>query len=232
MVFNFGLWWYLRESGNPDAGRIGMEFLTGCPVEKALAVDNIFVFLLISNYFSVPPQVQQRVLIYDVLGAIVLRGKLIFVGAVRIQQFHWILYLFGLFLLVTGIRMIVAASHEPDRDKNLVRRWLAGHLPLTRHYVGEAFRDGREILFSGLWPRRCADFYRGNDDYCRLLWNSDRDLTWSCGRPDRLGHAVQPDHQTCREAESLRPGPAIAIVGFGEKSPFRQFSVFYDDQKR
>ena len=139
MAFNYGLWWYLRDSGNPDADRIGMEFLTGYLVEKALAVDNIFVFLLIFNYFAVPAQSQQRVLIYGVLGAIVLRGILIFVGAVLIQKFHWILYLFGLFLLVTGIKMIVAASQEPDMDKNPVLRWLTGHLPLTRHYVGEAF---------------------------------------------------------------------------------------------
>ncbi len=139
MVFNYGLWWYLRDSGNSDAGRIGMEFLTGYLVEKALAVDNIFVFLLIFNYFAVPPQSQQRVLIYGVLGAIVLRGILIFVGAVLIQKFHWILYLFGLFLLITGIKMIVAANHDPDMDKNPVLRWLTGHLPLTRHYAGEAF---------------------------------------------------------------------------------------------
>ena len=139
MLFNYGLWWYLRDTGNPDAGRIGMEFLTGYLVEKALAVDNIFVFLMIFNYFAVPPQSQQRVLIYGVLGAIVLRGILIFLGAALIQQFHWVLYLFGLFLLGTGIKMIVAASHEPDMDKTPVLRWLTGPLPLTRHYVGEAF---------------------------------------------------------------------------------------------
>jgi len=86
MVFNYGLWWYLRDSGHPDADRIGMEFLTGYLVEKALAVDNIFVFLLIFNYFAVPPQSQQRVLIYGVLGAIVLRAILIFVGAVLILE--------------------------------------------------------------------------------------------------------------------------------------------------
>ncbi len=139
MVFNYGLWWYLRDTGNPDADRIGMEFLTGYLVEKALAVDNIFVFLMIFNYFAVPPQSQQRVLIFGVLGAIVLRGILIFLGAALIQEFHWILYIFGLFLLGTGIKMIVVASHEPDMDKNPVLRWLTGHLPLTRHYVGEAF---------------------------------------------------------------------------------------------
>jgi tellurite resistance protein TerC len=138
-VFNYALWWYLNHTGNPDADRIGMEFLTGYLVEKALAVDNIFVFLMIFSYFAVPPESQQRVLIYGVLGAIVLRAIMIFIGAALIQQFHWILYLFGLFLLGTGIKMILAAGKEPDMENNPVLRWITGHLPLTRHYAGEAF---------------------------------------------------------------------------------------------
>jgi tellurite resistance protein TerC len=116
-----------------------MEFLTGYLVEKALAVDNIFVFLMIFNYFAVPAPSQQRVLIYGVLGAIVLRAIMIFIGAALIQQFHWILYFFGLFLLATGIKMIVAAGKEPDMENNPVLRWITGHLPLTRQYAGEAF---------------------------------------------------------------------------------------------
>ncbi|MBP7370609.1 MAG: TerC family protein, partial [Arenimonas sp.] len=138
-VFNYALWKYLNYIGNPDADRIGMEFLTGYLVEKALAVDNIFVFLMIFNYFAVPAPSQQRVLIYGVLGAILLRAVMIFIGAALIQQFHWILYLFGLFLLVTGIKMLVAAGKEPDMENNPVLRWITGHLPLTRHYAGEAF---------------------------------------------------------------------------------------------
>jgi tellurite resistance protein TerC len=138
-VFNYGLWWYLKDTGNPDAGRIGMEFMTGYLVEKALAVDNIFVFLMIFNYFAVPAQSQQRVLIYGVLGAIVLRAIMIFIGAALIAQFHWILYLFGLFLLVTGIKMLFAVGQEPDMEKNPILRWVTNHLPLTRHYSGEKF---------------------------------------------------------------------------------------------
>jgi tellurite resistance protein TerC len=138
-VFNYALWRYLGHIGNPDADRIGMEFMTGYLVEKALAVDNIFVFLMIFNYFAVPAPSQQRVLIYGVLGAIFLRAIMIFVGAALIQQFHWILYFFGLFLLGTGIKMIVAAGKEPDMETNPVLRWITGHLPLTRHYAGEAF---------------------------------------------------------------------------------------------
>jgi len=138
-VFNYALWWYLNHIGNPDADRIGMEFLTGYLVEKALAVDNIFVFLMIFSYFAVPPESQQRVLIYGVLGAIILRAIMIFIGAALIQQFHWILYIFGLFLLGTGIKMILSAGKEPDMESNPVLRWITGHLPLTRHYQGEAF---------------------------------------------------------------------------------------------
>lgn len=138
-AFNAGLWWYLKESGNPGANRIGLEFLTGYLVEKALAVDNIFVFLMIFSYFAVPAPSQQRVLIYGVLGAIVLRAVMIFVGAALIQKFHWILYLFGLFLLVTGGKMLWAAGQEPDLEKNPVLRWITNHLPLTRQYAGEAF---------------------------------------------------------------------------------------------
>ena len=138
-AFNAGLWWYLKESGNPDANRIGLEFLTGYLVEKALAVDNIFVFLMIFSYFAVPAPSQQRVLIYGVLGAIVLRAVMIFVGAALIQKFHWILYVFGLFLLVTGGKMLWAAGQEPDLEKNPVLRWITNHLPLTRQYAGESF---------------------------------------------------------------------------------------------
>ena len=139
VVFNFGLWWYLKDSGNPDANRIGMEFMTGYLVEKALAVDNIFVFLMIFNYFAVPAQSQQRVLIYGVLGAIVLRAIMIFIGAALIAEFHWILYFFGLFLLGTGIKMVVAVGQEPDMEKNPILRWITNHLPLTPDYVGEKF---------------------------------------------------------------------------------------------
>lgn len=138
-VFNYGLWWYLNHTGNPDADRIGMEFMTGYLVEKALAVDNIFVFLMIFNYFAVPVQSQQRVLIYGVLGAILLRAIMIFIGAALIAEFHWILYLFGVFLLFTGLKMLFAAGQETDLEQNPVLRWITGHLPLTRQYSGEAF---------------------------------------------------------------------------------------------
>jgi tellurite resistance protein TerC len=138
LAFNLGLWWYLSERLPADATRISLEFLTGYLVEKALAVDNIFVFLMLFTYFGVPAKSQQRVLVFGVLGAIVLRAILIFVGAALIARFHWVLYLFGLFLLVTGIKMFRSAGEQPDMDRNPVLRWITGHLPLVRRYHGEA----------------------------------------------------------------------------------------------
>ncbi|GAB2499469.1 TerC family protein [Arenimonas alkanexedens] len=143
LIFNAGLWWYLQDRmPGPEADRIALEFLTGYLVEKALAVDNIFVFLMLFTYFGVPAQSQQRVLIFGVLGAIVLRGILIFVGAALIAQFHWVLYLFGAFLLFTGLKMFWAVGQEPDMDKNPILRWITAHLPLIRRYHGEALWIG------------------------------------------------------------------------------------------
>src|SRR6478736_5291149 len=111
LVFNAGLWWYLRSHApGIDADRVALEFLTGYLVEKALAVDNIFVFLMLFTYFAVPAPSQQRVLVLGILGAIVLRAVMILVGAALIAQFHWVLYLFGAFLLLTGIKMLMAAG--------------------------------------------------------------------------------------------------------------------------
>lgn len=144
LVFNAGLWWYLQgRLSAGEADRIALEFLTGYLVEKALAVDNIFVFLMLFTYFGVPAQSQQRVLVLGVLGAIVLRAIMIFVGAALIAKFHWILYFFGLFLLVTGIKMYWAAGQEPDMDRNPILRWITSHLPLIRRYHGEALWIGQ-----------------------------------------------------------------------------------------
>src|SRR5690606_1858107 len=144
MAFNAGVWWYLRaQLPGAEADRIALEFLTGYLVEKALAVDNIFVFLMLFTYFGVPAQSQQRVLILGVLGAIVLRAIMIFIGAALITRFHWILYLFGAFLLFTGIKMVVVAGKEPDMDRNPILRWLTGRVPMIRRYRGEALWIGR-----------------------------------------------------------------------------------------
>ncbi|HEX5693972.1 MAG TPA: TerC family protein, partial [Arenimonas sp.] len=147
LLFNLGIMLFYDaatpENPNRTSVQAGLEFFTGYLVEKSLAVDNIFVFLMLFSYFAVPPQSQQRVLIFGVLGAIVLRGILIFVGAALIAKFHWILYIFGIFLLGTGIKMLWAAGQEPDMDTNPVLRWLTGRFPMVRRYHGEALWLGK-----------------------------------------------------------------------------------------
>jgi tellurite resistance protein TerC len=140
LLFNGGLWWYLSETvGQVVANRVGLEFLTGYLVEKSLAVDNIFVFLMIFTYFAVPEEQRQRVLIIGVLGAIVLRAIMIFAGSVLLAKFHWLLYVFGLFLLLTGIKMWLAAGKAPDLENNPALRWMRKHLALSPQYHGNAF---------------------------------------------------------------------------------------------
>ncbi len=154
LAFNFGLWWWLDGHGGRElANEIALQFLTGYVVEKALAVDNIFVFLLIFNSFAVPAELRQRALMVGVLGAIVLRGILIFIGAALIAKFHWILYLFGVFLIFTGIRMLFSTGQEPDLESNPLLRWMRGHLPLAKQFHGTAMRviDGGRYLYTPLF---------------------------------------------------------------------------------
>ncbi|MBT2745804.1 MULTISPECIES: TerC family protein [unclassified Lysobacter] len=135
LVFNAGLWWYVSQQVGAEVGnRVGLEFLTGYLVEKSLAIDNIFVFLMLFSYFAVPEEQRQRVLVIGVLGAIVLRAILIFAGALLLAKFHWILYVFGAFLVITGIKMLLAAGKAPDLDNNPVLKWMRGHLRLTDDY--------------------------------------------------------------------------------------------------
>ena len=141
LLFAAAFWWYLDGSaGREMANTQTMAFLTAYVLEKALAVDNVFVWLMLFGYFAVPPAYQRRVLIYGVLGAIVLRTIMIFAGSWLVTQFSWILYLFGAFLLLTGIKM--AFSKEDDEnsvgDKPVVR-WLRSHLRMTDNIEGEKF---------------------------------------------------------------------------------------------
>lgn len=140
------LWWYLDANlGRELANRKATEFLTGYLIEKSLSVDNVFVFLMIFTYFAVPAEFQKRALIIGVIGAIILRAIMILVGALLIAKFHWILYVFGVFLLATGIKMIIFADSKPDLEKNPVLKWMRGHLSITREFHGEQFtfkKDG------------------------------------------------------------------------------------------
>ena len=140
MLFGGALWgWLDHTAGREVADAKVMEYLTGYLLEKTLAMDNIFVFVMIFSYFAVPLEYQKRVLVYGVLGAIVMRVVLILLGAWLIAQFHWVLYIFGAFLLVTGIKMLLFAEHEPDLAKNPLLKWLRSHVRITDSYHGDKF---------------------------------------------------------------------------------------------
>jgi tellurite resistance protein TerC len=143
-VFVAGLWWYLGGTGTDAEARAlanvkALEFITGYLVEKALAVDNIFVFLMVFTYFAVPPEYQKRVLMYGILGALVLRAGMIFIGAWLISQFHWVLYVFGAFLVFTGVKMWWASGEEPDLEANPALKWIRGRMKIAPGFDGEKF---------------------------------------------------------------------------------------------
>ena len=140
MLFGAALWgWLDHTSGREVADARAMEYLTGYLLEKTLAMDNIFVFVMIFSYFAVPLEYQKRVLVYGVLGAIVLRALMILLGAWLIAEFHWVLYVFGAFLLITGIKMFIFSEHEPDLAKNPLLKWLRSHMRITDKYHGDKF---------------------------------------------------------------------------------------------
>jgi tellurite resistance protein TerC len=142
LAISFGalLWWYLDGTAGRDiANRKALEFLTGYLIEQSLSVDNMFVFVMIFSYFAVPPELQRRVLLYGVLGAIIMRAVMIMAGVWLVSEFAWILYVFGLFLLVTGVKMLVFADKKPDLEKNPLLRWLRDHMRITPGFHGEAF---------------------------------------------------------------------------------------------
>lgn len=140
LLFNAAFWWYLTlAQGRGVADTQALAFLTGYLIEKALAVDNVFVWLMLFSYFSIPAQMQRRVLVYGVLGAIVLRTLMIFGGSWLVTQFSWLLYIFGAFLLFTGVKMALAKEDPSGLDNKPVVRWLRGHLRLTDELRGERF---------------------------------------------------------------------------------------------
>jgi len=141
LAFNGLFWWAIKDSTGDVAlaNTRALEFLTGYLIEKSLAVDNIFVFLMIFTYFSVPAAYQKRVLMYGIIGAIVLRTVMILVGGWLIAEFHWVLYLFGAFLLITGIKMWWAAGQEPDLESNPALKLLRRTMPVSKNFDGERF---------------------------------------------------------------------------------------------
>ncbi len=140
LAFNGLLWWaFAQDQGTAVANAKAVEFLTGYVIEKSLAVDNIFVFLMIFTYFGVPSSYQKRVLMWGIIGAIVLRSVMILLGGWLLAQFHWILYVFGAFLLLTGIKMWWAADQEPSLEDNAALKLLRRLIPVTKYLDGERF---------------------------------------------------------------------------------------------
>ena len=149
-LFNGLFWWAVKDStGSSEiANTKSLEFLTGYLIEKSLAVDNIFVFLMIFTYFSVPTHYQKRVLMIGIIGAIVLRTLMSLVGGWLLAEFHWVLYVFGAFLILTGVKMWWAAGKEPDLNDNPALKLLRKLLPVSKNYDGEKFwtvENGKKI---------------------------------------------------------------------------------------
>jgi tellurite resistance protein TerC len=140
-IFAGGLWWYLNgEMGRAIANQKTLEFVTGYLLEKSLAIDNVFVWLMIFGAFAIPPALQRRVLLYGVLGAIILRTIFIFAGAWLIQEFSWILYIFGAFLVYTGFKFLKGNHDEPaDIEDMKLLQWLRKHLRITPKLHGNQF---------------------------------------------------------------------------------------------
>lgn len=141
LLFNAWLWWYADGLfGEAVARQKAVEFFTGYLIEKSLSVDNIFVFLLIFSFFKIPKIYQRRVLIYGVISAIVLRGIMIGIGAWLVAKAHWILYVFGAFLVITGIKMLIFSHKESTSlADNILLKWLQKRLPVTPVLHGESF---------------------------------------------------------------------------------------------
>jgi len=150
LLFNLAFWWYLTTTiGRPEADQQALAFLTGYLIEKALAVDNVFVWLMLFSYFAIPAHLQRRILVYGVLGAIVLRTIMVFAGSWLVNEFSWVLYLFGVFLLLTGIKMACSKeSDEPIGEKPLIK-WLQRHLRITDQMQGEKFLVRQQGMLYG-----------------------------------------------------------------------------------
>lgn len=139
LLFNAGLWYW-------QGGTIALQFLTGYLIEKALSVDNIFIFVLIFSAFGVPAAYQHRVLFWGIIGALVMRAALIAAGITLINRFHWVIYVFGAFLVITGIKMAITKDKELHPERNPVLKLFRRFVPVTSDYQGQRFlvqRDGR-----------------------------------------------------------------------------------------
>jgi tellurite resistance protein TerC len=152
VVFGAWVWWYL-------GAQSGMEYYTGFLIEKSLSMDNVFVIALIFTYFAIPRQYQHRVLFWGILGVIVLRAIMIGLGATLVSQFSWILYLFGAFLVFTGIKMWIIADHMPDIANNPLLKFLKKRMRVTEGLRGNAFWVHEPDLATGKVVRHATPLF-------------------------------------------------------------------------
>ncbi|MEJ8837845.1 TerC family protein [Ramlibacter sp. AN1133] len=131
-LFGAWLWWQL-------GAERGIEYFTGYVIEKSLSMDNVFVIAMIFAFFAIPREYQHRVLFWGILGVLVLRAIMIGLGAALVSQFSWVLYVFGAFLVLTGVKMLWMAGHEPDLANNFLLKWLRKVLRVTPQVRGNAF---------------------------------------------------------------------------------------------
>ena len=142
LIFNVGVWIVRGEEA-------GLQFLAGYLIEKSLSVDNLFIFLIVFSTFRVPALYQHKVLFWGVLGALILRASLIVAGTALLQRFHWTIYLFGGFLVLTGLKLLLQKDETPKLEKNIVVRLVRKWLPMTPDYVGGRFfvvENGRRLV--------------------------------------------------------------------------------------
>jgi tellurite resistance protein TerC len=146
-LYRYALWKFPRDprlasvpgfDAEAAAWQVTLEFLTGFVVEKSLSVDNVFVFVLIFGYFAIPPKYQHRVLFYGILGALVFRAIFVGLGALLLQ-FHWVVWLFGAFLVLTGLKMLFAPEKGLDPDRNPIIRLFRRFVPVTPELRGQRF---------------------------------------------------------------------------------------------
>ncbi|HEX8638415.1 MAG TPA: TerC family protein, partial [Pyrinomonadaceae bacterium] len=145
LAFNFLFYQYAASKFGAEIGQTAaLQFLTGYVLEYSLSIDNIFVFVLVFGYFGIPPEYKHRVLFYGILGALIFRAIFIALGS-ALMQFHWIIYLFGGFLIITGVKMMFSNNEEIEPEKNLLIRLFRKFMPVTHEIDGKSFfivKDG------------------------------------------------------------------------------------------
>ena len=151
MAFNLFVYSYL---GKEKA----LEFFTAYVIEKSLSIDNIFVMIMIFSYFHVPQEYQHKVLFWGILGALVMRVIFILAGIELIHKFHWLIYVFGAFLIFTGVRMVTSGDKKLEPEKNPLIKYVRKIFPVTKSYEGDKFfsQAGRQDLGNSAVPRCCA----------------------------------------------------------------------------